>query len=150
MSPQGEVVIRKVLPFDGRNRNCFSPHSSNGFRQGQSARPDFLRPESRCCWQKIALLPLIRSVPQTCWLQPIRHTLGAVYLMDERYEDAERVYREDLSEWPNNGWSLFGLMRSLELQDRTDEAAEIRVLFEHAWRDADNPLTTSCECIPEL
>ena len=40
------------------------------------------------------------------WLQPVRHTLGAVYLASGRYADAERVYREDLAYWPGNGWSL--------------------------------------------
>ena len=29
------------------------------------------------------------------WLQPVRHTLGAVYLKAQQYPDAERVYRED-------------------------------------------------------
>jgi tetratricopeptide (TPR) repeat protein len=50
------------------------------------------------------------------WIQPTRHTLGAVYLRAERFADAERVYRKDLENWPNNGWSLYGLMRALESQ----------------------------------
>ena len=45
------------------------------------------------------------------WLQPVRHTLGAVYLKDGRYADAERVYRADLAKWRGNGWSLYGLSR---------------------------------------
>ena len=56
------------------------------------------------------------------WLQPIRHTLGAVYLVSERYGDAERVYRADLVTWPDNGWSLFGLSRALRGQDKVEEA----------------------------
>lgn len=84
------------------------------------------------------------------WLQPVRHTLGAVYLRAGRYADAERVYREDLAKWPGNGWSLFGLTRALELQDRAQEAAVTKKLFEQAWAKADNPLDTSCECLPGL
>jgi len=84
------------------------------------------------------------------WLQPVRHTLGAVYLIAERYADAERVYREDLAEWPGNGWSLYGLTRALEQQGKAEEAATTRAAFDEAWRNADNPLGTSCECIPEL
>lgn len=84
------------------------------------------------------------------WLQPVRHTLGAVYLKQERYDDAERVYREDLAKWPGNGWSLFGLTRALEEQGKTEEAAAARAAFDAAWQNADQPLGTSCECIPEL
>lgn len=29
------------------------------------------------------------------------------------YEEAERVYREGLAEFPGNGWSLYGLSQSL-------------------------------------
>ena len=84
------------------------------------------------------------------WVQPVRHTLGAVYLKAERYADAERVYREDLERWPGNGWSLFGLARSLEGQDKWDLAKTVRAKFEAAWAKADNPLETSCKCIPKL
>lgn len=84
------------------------------------------------------------------YLQPIRHTLGAVYLKAGRYEDAERVYREDLDRWPGNGWSLFGLTRALEEQGKAEEAAATRAAFEAAWADADHPLDTSCECLPGL
>jgi tetratricopeptide (TPR) repeat protein len=83
------------------------------------------------------------------WLQPVRHTLGAVHLEAGRPADAERVYREDLSRWRENGWSLFGLSRALELQGRTDEAAAVRQRHDTVWRHADEPTTTSCTCIPE-
>jgi len=82
------------------------------------------------------------------WLQPVRHTLGAVYLRAERYADAERVYREDLERWPGNGWSLFGLARALEMLDRDEEAMAVRERLDAAWADADEPITTSCKCIP--
>jgi len=83
------------------------------------------------------------------WLQPVRHTLGAVYLSAGRYADAERAYREDLAEWPKNGWSLFGLSRALELQGKTDEAARVREQYRREWARADEPLETSCKCIPK-
>jgi hypothetical protein len=58
-----------------------------------------------------------------------------------RPAEAERVYRVDLVRLPENGWSLFGLARSLELQGRHDEAARVRARFEAAWKDADVPLS---------
>jgi len=82
------------------------------------------------------------------WLQPTRHTLGAVYLEAGRYAEAERVYREDLSKWRDNGWSLYGLSRALAAQDKADEAAEVERQYLAAWAKADEPTTTSCKCIP--
>ena len=39
-----------------------------------------------------------------------RHWLGAALIEAERYADAEQVYRDELEDHPNNGWSLFGLL----------------------------------------
>ena len=83
------------------------------------------------------------------WLQPVRHTLGAVYLKSGRYEDAERVYREDLAKWRNNGWSLYGLSRALQEQGKLEEASDIERQYKRAWADADALTRTSCKCIPE-
>jgi len=83
------------------------------------------------------------------WIQPVRHTLGAVLLKDGRYVDAERVYRADLKKWPNNGWSLYGLMRALEGQDKMAEASKVRAQYEEAWKYADEEIMTSCKCIPK-
>src|SRR5690606_12182704 len=47
------------------------------------------------------------------WIQPVRHALGAALLQSGRYAEAEQVYRKDLEKHPKNGWSLFGLSRSL-------------------------------------
>ena len=82
------------------------------------------------------------------WLQPTRHTLGAVYLKAGRFEEAERVYRADLVKWPGNGWSLFGLGRALQGQGKADAARKVEEQFQAAWALADEPTTTSCKCIP--
>jgi tetratricopeptide (TPR) repeat protein len=82
------------------------------------------------------------------WLQPVRHTLGAVYLKSGNYADAERAYREDLAKWPNNGWSLYGLSRALEEQGKSAEAANVMKQHLASWAKADAPLATSCMCIP--
>jgi hypothetical protein len=65
-----------------------------------------------------------------------------------RYADAERVYRADLVKWRGNGWSLYGLSRALEAQEKTAEAAEVKERYAAAWAKADEPTTTSCKCIP--
>ena len=84
------------------------------------------------------------------YLQPIRHTLGAVYLMAGDLERAEEAYREDLAEFPDNGWSLYGLSRVLHEQGRSAEAKMVEETFQRAWAGADGPITTSCECVPEI
>jgi tetratricopeptide (TPR) repeat protein len=84
------------------------------------------------------------------YLQPIRHTLGAVYMKAGKLDRAEQAYREDLEEFPDNGWSLYGLSRVLRAQGRAEEADEIGEQFKRVWAKADGPITTSCECVPSL
>ena len=79
----------------------------------------------------------------------MRHTLGAVYLAEGRYADAERVYRKDLAKWRENGWSLWGLARALEEQGKDGEAREVFARYERVWQYAEESTTTSCMCIME-
>jgi tetratricopeptide (TPR) repeat protein len=82
------------------------------------------------------------------WMQPVRHTLGAVLLRAGKHGQAEAVYREDLARYPENGWSLFGLGRALRLQGRNDEAAAVEDRFRRAWAGADVTLGSTCYCQP--
>ncbi|MBI3118550.1 MAG: hypothetical protein HYZ00_07680 [Candidatus Hydrogenedentes bacterium] len=82
------------------------------------------------------------------WIQPVRHTLGAVLLRAGRHKGAETVYREDLAKYPGNGWSLFGLARALHLQNKPGEAALVERQFADAWADADMKMQSSCLCQP--
>lgn len=82
------------------------------------------------------------------WIQPVRHTLGAVLLRAGRYAEAESVYREDLATYPGNGWSLYGLARALRLQQKDAEATEVEAKFANAWSGADTKMHASCLCQP--
>lgn len=82
------------------------------------------------------------------WMIPARHALGAVLLREKMWRDAERVYREDLERYPENGWALWGLARSLDGQGRSEESRAIVARSERAWAHADIKLSTSCLCIP--
>lgn len=97
----------------------------------------------------IAAEKRLRYMEPPEWMQPVRHTLGAVLMDAKRYDEAERVYREDLEKWPENGWSLYGLARSLQMQGKADEAREVMGRFEKVWTRADAPIGSSCLCIPE-
>jgi tetratricopeptide (TPR) repeat protein len=74
------------------------------------------------------------------WLAPTRHALGAALLASGRYDDAQRVYREDLRHYPANGWSLAGLADALRRSGRVDEALVVEQQAHAAWRRADVPL----------
>jgi tetratricopeptide (TPR) repeat protein len=82
------------------------------------------------------------------WMMPVRHSLGATLLSLGRAAEAELVFREDLVRNPENGWSLYGLARSLQMQGRRGEAASIRLRFNEAWKDADFKISSSCCCLP--
>ncbi len=82
------------------------------------------------------------------WMQPVRHTLGAVLLRAGRAAEAETVYREDLAKYPANGWSLFGLSRALAKQGKDSEARKVGKRFQKAWADADIKLSSTCFCQP--
>jgi hypothetical protein len=65
-----------------------------------------------------------------------------------RFAEAEQVYCDDLARLPENGWSLFGLARSLELQNKNDEAATVEARYHKIWSKADVQITSSCLCQP--
>ncbi len=68
-----------------------------------------------------------------------RHWLGSALLAADRPADAEAVYRTELEDHPRNGWSLFGLWKSLEAQgpSRATDAEAARNAFQTAWARAD-------------
>ena len=77
------------------------------------------------------------------WYFPVRQSLGAALLSGGRPVEAEAVYRDDLKRNPENGWSLYGLARSLEAQGKTAEAAAVQARFQKAWARADVTLSAS-------
>ncbi|HEY3661401.1 MAG TPA: hypothetical protein VGK91_09275 [Candidatus Udaeobacter sp.] len=84
------------------------------------------------------------------WLIPVRHSLGAVLMTQERFAEAEQVYRDDLVRLPENGWSLLGLGESLRKQKKNaDEVVQTQAKFRKVWAKADLTITTSCLCQPQ-
>jgi tetratricopeptide (TPR) repeat protein len=75
------------------------------------------------------------------WPWSVRETLGAVLIKAGRYPQAEKVFRVDLEKNPGSGRALFGLLTSLEAQQKSAEAALIRREFERAWAKATSPLS---------
>ncbi len=74
------------------------------------------------------------------WLAPTRHALGAALLAARRFDDAQRVFREDLRHYPDNGWSLTGLAHAQRGSGSADAAALTEEQARSALRRADLPL----------
>jgi tetratricopeptide (TPR) repeat protein len=91
----------------------------------------------------VAMQDAQRYNEPSTWHYPVRQSLGAVLLAAGRAAEAESVYREDLRRNPENGWSLFGLARSLEAQQKDGEAEDVWRRFRRAWGRADVTITAS-------
>lgn len=81
------------------------------------------------------------------WFIPVRHTLGAVLLRAGKAVEAERVYREDLKRFPDNGWSLYGLSKAMAARGKTADATRIKAKFDVVWKNADIKIEASCLCV---
>jgi tetratricopeptide (TPR) repeat protein len=84
------------------------------------------------------------------WIQPVRHTLGAVLMRVGDYARAEQAYREDLHRYPENIWSLVGLSRALDLQGRGEEAERYSARSRAAQNVADVAIESTCFCQPAV
>ncbi|MCK5442219.1 MAG: hypothetical protein KAJ23_10035 [Maribacter sp.] len=77
------------------------------------------------------------------WHIPTRQNLGAVLLKNKKYEEAEKIYQEDLDVLRQNGWSLMGLYQTLKAQGKLEEAKTIKSEFDSAWQHANIEIETS-------
>ncbi|MDZ4823562.1 MAG: hypothetical protein SH856_08890 [Flavobacteriales bacterium] len=71
------------------------------------------------------------------WFFSVRHYLGNVLLQAKKFEQAERVFREDLVTFPENGFALNGLHTALAGQNKIEDAGTVQLRFNNAWRFAD-------------
>jgi len=132
INPAADVLTIAGLVLDGEL----------AFRRGDlEAAVKFLR-------EACAIEDRLRYMEPPDWMQPVRHTLGAVLASAGRFEEAEEVYREDLQAWPENGWSLFGLATCLEARGEAGEASEVRKRFDAVWANADVEIGSTCLCVP--
>jgi tetratricopeptide (TPR) repeat protein len=71
------------------------------------------------------------------WYMPLRESLGGSLLRAGQANRAELVFREGLRRSPRNGRMLFGLMKSLEAQNKKEATDFVRQEFERSWKNAD-------------
>jgi tetratricopeptide (TPR) repeat protein len=77
------------------------------------------------------------------WFLPVRQVLGSVLLKENKPEAAEAAFKKDLTIYPENGWSLFGLAKALDAQNKKKEAAQVRKQFKKAFRESDFTITSA-------
>jgi len=74
------------------------------------------------------------------WFYPTRESLGAALLRAKRYDEAARIFRDDLARNPQNGRSLFGVWQTLLLTRKDSTKAAVAAAekqFKDAWKHAD-------------
>jgi len=72
---------------------------------------------------------------------PTRESLGAALYVAGRYDDAERVFADDLVRNPRNGRSLFGLWKARVSLGRAPEAHAAERQFREVWGKSDVTLS---------
>jgi tetratricopeptide (TPR) repeat protein len=93
--------------------------------------------------QAIALEDNLNYNEPPDWFFSVRHLLGDVLMNSGDYAGAEKIYSEDLVEWPKNGFALNGLYESLKAQSKVQEAEAVKKQFDAAWKYADSELKYS-------
>ncbi len=89
------------------------------------------------------------------WMQPPRHALAALLMEQQRFDEAEEIYRADLGlsdslprpcQHPGNIWALHGLHECLTRRGETGEAVYVKRQLDKVAARADVPVGASCFC----
>ena len=75
------------------------------------------------------------------WYIPPRESLGRALMTANQYDEAEKVFREELVRHPNSGRALFGLWQCLKAEGKKADAKTTEAQFRAAWKNADVKLT---------
>ncbi len=67
------------------------------------------------------------------WYYPVRQSLGAALLAAGKAAEAEQAFAESLTQFPNNGWALYGLLQAQKTQGKEAAAKDTEHRLQHAW-----------------
>ena len=56
---------------------------------------------------------------------------------------AQLTFEEELTRFPESGWALYGLWKSLVAQGKDEEGSAVEKRFQQAWRFSDTALTAA-------
>jgi len=77
------------------------------------------------------------------WFFSVRHSYGHWLVQAEKFVEAEKIYRQDINIYKENGWALMGLYNALKGQGRPGEAFAVRKRFDEAWKWSDLKIHSS-------
>lgn len=90
--------------------------------------------------QGIALQDSFYYSDPPAWYFPLRELQGISLLRLGYFEDAKKIFLEDLKRNPGNAWSLYGLFKCEEALKNANLAKEAYEKFKKAWQYADIPI----------
>ena len=73
----------------------------------------------------------------------VRHNLGAVQIEAQKYEEAIKIYQEDLEHLPRNGWALQGMKLAYNKLGAKNKVAELDHSLTDIWATADTEINSS-------
>ena len=73
------------------------------------------------------------------WYFPVKEILADAYLKWHHPQQAKATYEEILHQYPQDGWALYGLAKSLHASGDYKKAIQVEEEFKRAWRYADIP-----------
>lgn len=73
------------------------------------------------------------------WYYPVEQTLGATLLEMGRHQEAADAFSRSLRAWPNNSWSLYGLMQAQRAMQDPAAQATAQLYRQAAVPDAARP-----------
>jgi tetratricopeptide (TPR) repeat protein len=148
-SDKAAEYLAKVTQLAGTSKSAFRRHSAAnllgigaGILEGEMKRmagdaAGSIEPFTRAVELE---MKLEYDEPEPLPFSP-RHWLGAALIELKRFDDAERVYRDDLKEHPRNGWSLLGLKQALA--GRGMDTAAVEKDLAAAWARSDTWIRSS-------
>ena len=77
------------------------------------------------------------------WYYPTRQTLGHVLLQSEKPYEAIKIFKEDLKDYPKNGWSYYGLHKAYEEIGDSLNSEKSFNMFENLWKESDIKVSSS-------
>ena len=77
------------------------------------------------------------------WYYPTRQTLGHVLIKSGKFDEAIKTFKKDLDDYPNNGWSYYGLYKAYEEIGDGSNSEKSLEMFENLWRESDINVSSS-------
>ena len=81
----------------------------------------------------VAIEDRISYMEPPWWYFPVNQSLGAALYRAGRYDEARQAFTAALSDFPNNGWALYGLAASEQKLGRRAQAAAATAALNRAW-----------------